>query len=136
MLEKFKSLLQNTTVFLAFILILVACSAFFLGRLSVVPNQTVAQADDRIMLCPTTICPAVNNEAPPAAVLGATTPTVSETVTQDTASAPYVASRAGTKYHHISCPGAKQIKPENKIFFATKSAAEAAGYSPAANCKL
>ncbi|HYF29320.1 MAG TPA: Ada metal-binding domain-containing protein [Candidatus Paceibacterota bacterium] len=46
----------------------------------------------------------------------------------------YVASKSGTKYHLPSCSGAKRIKEENKVWFATKEAAEAAGYAPAANC--
>lgn len=45
-----------------------------------------------------------------------------------------VASRNGTKYHLPSCPGAKQIKPENKITFSSPQEAEAAGYEPASNC--
>lgn len=46
----------------------------------------------------------------------------------------YVASRKGTSYHFPWCPGAKQIKEENKIYFDTKEAAQKAGYRPAANC--
>jgi hypothetical protein len=46
----------------------------------------------------------------------------------------FVASKSGTKYHRADCPGASQIKPENKIFFATAAAAEQAGYTKAANC--
>ncbi len=47
----------------------------------------------------------------------------------------YVASKSGTKYHLPWCPGAKQMKEENKIYFSSKEEAEAAGYTPAANCK-
>lgn len=46
----------------------------------------------------------------------------------------YVASKNGTSYHLPSCPGAKQIKPENKISFQSKEEAESRGYKPAANC--
>ncbi len=46
-----------------------------------------------------------------------------------------VASKSGTKYHYSSCSGAKQIKVENKITFASAQAAQAAGYTLAANCK-
>lgn len=46
----------------------------------------------------------------------------------------YVASKNGTAYHFPWCPGAKQIKEENKIFFNTKEEAEKAGYKPAGNC--
>src|SRR3989344_5486272 len=46
-----------------------------------------------------------------------------------------VVSKNSTKYHYSHCSGAKQIKEENKIIFATPTAAEAAGYTLAANCK-
>jgi hypothetical protein len=47
----------------------------------------------------------------------------------------YVASKNGTAYHLPTCTGAKQIKEENKIWFASKEDAELAGYKPAKNCK-
>ncbi len=47
----------------------------------------------------------------------------------------YVASKKGTKYHLPTCSGAKTMSPENKIWFTTKEEAEAAGFTPAANCK-
>jgi len=46
----------------------------------------------------------------------------------------YVASKSGTSYHFSWCPGAKQIKEGNKIWFQTKVEAEARGYKPAGNC--
>ena len=46
----------------------------------------------------------------------------------------FVGSITGTKYHLPSCSGAKRIKEENKVWFATKEDAELAGYGPAANC--
>lgn len=47
----------------------------------------------------------------------------------------YVASKSGEKYHLPTCSGAKAMKESNKIWFTTKEEAEAAGYTPAANCK-
>lgn len=47
----------------------------------------------------------------------------------------YVASKTGSKYYLPNCAGAKRIKEENKVWFATKELAAAAGYQPAANCK-
>ncbi len=46
----------------------------------------------------------------------------------------YMASKNGTKYYLPTCSGAKRIKPENVVWFATKADAEAAGLGPAANC--
>lgn len=46
-----------------------------------------------------------------------------------------VASKSGTKYYFPWCGTAKRIKEENKVWFASRAEAEAAGYEPAANCK-
>ncbi|MEK7606015.1 MAG: hypothetical protein AAB458_00240 [Patescibacteria group bacterium] len=45
-----------------------------------------------------------------------------------------VASKNSTKFHYPWCPGASQIKNENKIFFTNESDALAAGFTKAANC--
>lgn len=47
-----------------------------------------------------------------------------------------VASKKSTsgKYHFSWCPGAKQIKEENKIFFNSEKEAISAGYALAGNC--
>ena len=44
------------------------------------------------------------------------------------------ASRNGSAYYYAWCSGAKRIKEENKIWFATKEAAEKAGFKQAGNC--
>ena len=46
-----------------------------------------------------------------------------------------IASKNGTKYHFSHCPGAKQIKEENRITFTSARDAEASGYTLAGNCK-
>lgn len=45
-----------------------------------------------------------------------------------------VASKSGSKYYFPECAGAKRIKAENQVWFASKEEAESAGYSKAANC--
>jgi len=56
------------------------------------------------------------------------------TLTNEDITGDIVASKQGSKYHLSSCPGAKQIKPENRVVFPSAAAAAAAGYEPAANC--
>lgn len=46
----------------------------------------------------------------------------------------YMASKNGTKYYLPTCSGANRIKEANRVWFATKADAEAAGYTPAAQC--
>ena len=45
-----------------------------------------------------------------------------------------VASKNSNKYHFLWCPGAKQIKETNKIYFESEAKAIAAGYTLAGNC--
>ena len=47
----------------------------------------------------------------------------------------FVASKNGSVYHLPWCSGAQRINDENKVWYDTKDAAEAAGLRPAANCK-
>lgn len=46
-----------------------------------------------------------------------------------------VASSKGTKYHYPHCSGAKRISEANRVVFPTAEAAEASGYTLAANCR-
>ncbi len=60
-------------------------------------------------------------------------PLLSPPVTTTTAGE-VVASKNGTKYYLPTCAGADRISEANKVWFASISAAQKAGYSPAANC--
>ena len=66
-------------------------------------------------------------------------PGVADTVATLPASIPaggqVVASKNGTKYYAPWCSGAARISSANKVYFASASAAQAAGYTPAVSCK-
>jgi len=47
----------------------------------------------------------------------------------------FVASKSGTKYYPLDCGGAKRIKEENKIWFASREEAEKFGYTLSLTCK-
>lgn len=100
--------------FVAFLVILVATTSFFLGMIfgASEKREAVKVYEE-----------AVQNHA---SVDSALDPQSSETV---------VASKNGVKYHYSWCPGAKQISEANKITFNSIEEARAAGYSPASNCK-
>ena len=119
MKEKLKSFLHDDAVFYTVLLLLVALTSFGLGRQSVAPNSagntaTVVQNTEITPLLPQN--PAVVSEA-------SNSPAV-------------IASKSGSRYHLPTCPGAKQIKESNIIEFPSIQAAEAAGYTPAANCQF
>lgn len=109
MLEKLKSLLEDDTIYIALLLILVGVGAYGLGRHSMIETSTQ-----------------------PAGVVFIDAPTATEAI--GSAEPSIVASVNGTKYHLLSCPGAQQISETNKIFFTSTAEAESAGYEPAANC--
>lgn len=134
MKEKLKSFLANDSLYLATLVVGVGLLAFVLGRLSVTSmEQQNMQSVNSLSLCPTTICVTPLPKSTSAQTMqGQTVSDISNLVDGNM----YVASKAGTKYHHVTCPGAKQIKEENKIYFTTVDEAMAAGYTKATNCNL
>lgn len=133
--EKLKGATQREDILLSLLIIVVAGVSFYLGRLSsgdvgvVLPqgeDRAEAQVHATTNRIDATITPRDSSARTVPQVAGDSTG-VSE--------GGYVASKSGTKYHLPWCGSAKQIKEENKIWFATKAEAEAAGYTPAANCK-
>ncbi len=112
--EKFKHFFEDSELFTAFLLIIVAIIAFGLGRMSVYSNLKSSENMATVSVEEVSTS------------IGVTSTKDAETV---------VASKNGTKYHLPWCSGALRIKEENKITFNTKKEAEDAGYSPAANCK-
>lgn len=57
------------------------------------------------------------------------------TATATSAVGRVVAAKGGTKYYLPTCAGADRISEANKVWFVSIAAADAAGYSPATNCK-
>ncbi|MCA9354848.1 MAG: hypothetical protein KC877_04990 [Candidatus Kaiserbacteria bacterium] len=113
--EKLKSWLADDSLYFVTLLILVGIVSFGLGQRSVAGELRPA--------------------SPAAGVIFSEAPPMTEIVTESTQSTTQVvASRSGTKYHLLDCPGVAQIKEENKVYFESFALAEAAGYTPAANC--
>jgi hypothetical protein len=110
--------------------LLVASASFGLGRISHIEEKrvpvTISSPEGKNLIQgsvePPNPIPSVLGE-----VMGATT--------DGAVSGQVVGSKNGTKYHLLTCPGAKQISATNKIFFASAIEAQKAGYTPAANCK-
>ncbi len=138
MFKKLKSFLADDAIFMALLLILVAIVSFGLGRQSVkVPNTENSSTQSAGVVF--TESPFKQAKTDPASVDNSTESTGDKSSTRDFNDVKevgkVVASKSGTKYHLLTCPGAKQIKEANKIYFDTVEQAKAAGYSPAANCK-
>ena len=120
MQEKLKSFFGTDAYFYSFLLVLVALVSFALGKQSVLTEKVILDATPTVSTESQHLVP---NREVLAAEASATA-----------ALSSVIASKSGSKYHLPSCPGAKQIKESNKITFDSVAAAEAAGYTPAANC--
>lgn len=129
---KLKAFCTNSETLLVLIIVATAGVSFYLGRTSV---QSVAEKPVSFHNQSAQAVSATDTSP----VEATTSPKVSENPPSKQALSAeevvYVASKNGTKYHLPWCAGAKQIKEENKITFASKEEAQKAGYTPASNCK-
>lgn len=121
MSEKLKSLIASDHTFYSLLVLLVGFGGFLLGGGSVMEKSPILEPAPAQIVETMAKAPAAASDTGPVAVA----PVVEGVV---------VGSKTGTKYHLPSCPGASQIKPENRLEFASVAMAEAAGYKPAANC--
>lgn len=135
MKEKLKSFLADDALYSAGIVLLVGIGGFVLGQLSAVQTaRHNSSSVNTLSLCPTPVLPLPTTVTAPASPSGLVANHITTAAGEGVTPSQYVASKSGTRYHHVTCPGAKQIKDANKIFFDTIQQAEAAGYSKAANC--
>lgn len=105
--------MRNDTYFIAILVILVGVISFGLGRLSMTNEASITQSQDGFKQIESLKM---------------------EDAEYNPSNIPVVVSKSGTKYHLHDCPGALQMKSENKIELNSIDAARAAGYTPAANC--
>jgi hypothetical protein len=129
---KLKTFLEGR-YFLPIIIILVAISAFALGRVTVEnanrePVRVISNNPSYIKEGTESKTPVLNPNN--SANLNSATISNSLDATEQV-----VASKSGTKYHYPWCAGAKQISEKNKITFNSIAEARAKGYTPASNCK-
>ena len=124
----YRSLFQK--LFLSLTIILVSSLSFGIGRLSVSNDREPVRIEYDPSL---TASDSMNDSS--AKKQQATKLNQTANALNAVGSDAVAVSKNGTRYHYLHCGGAKQIKKENKIVFATKDAAEAAGFTLAANCK-
>ncbi len=138
MLKKFKVLFDNDGVFFSTVIILVGVISFGLGQKSLVSENLQKQSDNKLQAGIVFIDNAFSAVATSTTFVSSSGKDIDLKVVknkkENNGSLKIVASRSGTKYHLITCSGAKRIKEKNKIFFSSETEAEAAGYEPAANC--
>lgn len=69
--------------------------------------------------------PGISSTPDPTPTVGVTNGSVAGSTSRQ-----FVGSKNSSLYHHVSCPSANRIKAENQVWWPTKEAAEAAGYTP------
>lgn len=132
-LKKINPLRLPETITTSLIIILVAFGSFGLGRLSRITETktpiAVRGMEASLRNIPTGKASSTDLENIQKSAIG-------KSVSINTPNEGFiVASKTGKKYHFPWCASTQTIKEENKIWFATKEEAEAAGYTPAANCR-
>lgn len=134
MYQFIKQFVSNDGVFYGMLLLLVGVSSFGLGRWSMVDIESYAHHANIVLTEATASTPTITTEED--TIILPSVPTNSgEDLEPGVQPQKFVGSKNGSKYHFPWCPGAKQMKEENKIWFSSKEDAEKAGYTPAANCK-
>jgi len=127
--ELIKRLINNDAIFMAILLIVVGICSFTLGQQSMV--RYAVPITPRVSLLASPVVTVEHEADIYNEFVSASTTTLKPTSVEKLK---YTASKSGTKYHFLTCPGAKQIKDENKIYFSSTAEAESAGYTPASNC--
>ena len=122
-IQKIKSMLSGD-VYVVLVIVLVGFSSFGLGRLSLGDQ---GKMEVKIL--------EAGQSAAVITGIGGNSQDVMPVPEVGNLGGQYVASKKGTKYHLPWCAGASQMAEENKVWFDSKEAAEAAGYSTASNCK-
>jgi hypothetical protein len=131
MFDKFKFFIKDDAFFYSAVIVLVAIVCFGLGRWSVsdsYKNNTVKGLETIKLTQPASVPLSQSVKSSTSSVTSTVGPVA---VTERK----YVGSKSGTKYHLLTCAGAKTIKETNKIYFSSKEDAQKQGYSPAGNCK-
>ncbi len=120
-------------LFLGLIIILVAFGSFGLGRLSKIEaSRMPIQIENEPLVTAETF--AGVQDLATGGVLAPKPSSQSANIigSEETR---LVGSKNGTKYYYPWCSGVSRIAEANRIYFPTKSDAEAQGYTPSSTCK-
>jgi len=115
-IKSFAKLLTRKDIYAALTIVLVGLASFFLGAMW---QKDKGRPEISISL------PAADSINSPQADSG-----------DGNSTDAYIGSYTSKIYRLATCPGVSAISAQNKVYFATKASAEAAGYVPAKNCKM
>lgn len=126
-------LLDKDGIMMYLILILVAISSFFLGRLSV---DTIDKSDSVQILTSNINPSSVISSSYSAKAIVNNVPNKVDIVAspQNAVLHKYIASKNGKLYYRVGCGAGKRIVAQNQVFFSSAELAERAGYKPSSSC--
>lgn len=123
---KSKTGLDKSTILFLFIIVGVGISSFGLGRLSI---------DDSLKVKNNITTHEAENLLENKKIDSTENSKIIESIPLQTGEKRYVASKNGKMYYSLGCSGAKRIKPENEVWFSSKTDAEKSGYVLSSTCK-
>ena len=139
-MEKIKHFIESEKgkdILVVIIVILVGLGSFELGRLSKENNSSGI----KILSAQTEEYPTENQKAniiyfeDSNILRGVVKTQNSVPKTSPEISKNFFASNRGSKYYSLGCSSGKDIKQENRIYFATSEEAERAGYALSSSCR-
>jgi hypothetical protein len=128
-IENKQGLLAKSPMILVILALLTGVGGFGLGKIT---SLTESKTPVRIEGVTSTNTPTIEKEGSAKAEARSEVGS-SEPVSMS--SGQFVASKNGKKYFTVTCSGAKTIKEENRIYFASQEAAKSAGYEASVTCK-
>ena len=126
---------KGKDILIVLIVILVGLGAFGLGRLSKDSSSSSVQTEypngalEQTINQGANVISAINEES------GGDVITTKTATTTTNTGKNYFASSRGKKYYPVECSAGKSLKQENRVYFATASDAEKAGYTLSSSCK-
>ncbi len=123
---------NQTDIVLIVGVIFIAFISFGLGRLTApltVKNPIIIEQPSGAQSTATTTEQGTANTAASTSASSLSAPSASTQTSAEQQKRQFITSKAGTKYHWPWCSYAKNIKPENAVWFKTEAEAQAAGYT-------
>lgn len=130
-IKAYVGFIEKREIYASFLIFFTALASFALGRLSA--NQSKRTPVTVESMASVYEAKAVGDTKREVPSIASPKP-VTKVPQANAGTGSYVASKSGKKYYLPACSGVKRIKDENKVWFAAESDAQAAGYTPAANC--
>jgi len=124
---------KGRDILVVLIVILVGFGSFELGRLSK-ESEGAGIKIDYSNLSANEPASAISAAVEANSIQANLAPSKSSASTKKTSPTGFFASSRGHKYYPLGCSAGKTIKTENRIYFATSTEAEAAGYTLSSSC--